>query len=638
MSRKLSVPRWSLVGLVLLVALVALACAKGEEQAVAPAPAAPQAPAAAPAAAPVAAPAPTAPAAPAARPAAETTSAAPSLAAEIKLDPRTDEPGSTMPREVLKYHHSKLPLWTKAKYGGERVGSGGTYNILSMNPFTVFSKRNNWMGMFIMIDAGTCSSIGRTDFSRCDGKRNNNLTGVLVPGIIEKWERPDPLTVVLSVRQGVLWPNLPPMTRSDRSVTVQDVKWYFETQKAEGVYRDTFALVQSFEIVDRTTLRLRFSQPHSTFIEMLSNYGLGIIPRECYEDKAGCLTKRLISPGPFIFDEASYEPRSKANYKKNEEFWLKGLPYLDQLRTIAVTDAAAMRAAFITGQFDAFENYSPRERDALLKQAPNAQVQTQYCSCGSANFMIRMDQAPLNDVRVRRALSMGMDRPKAWLAANDGYNAMGMPMAFDFLGLELFVNLKTAGKYNQYNPEEAKRLLTEAGYPNGLKVAVHMSSTWPARWGSADLVTSIQEDWKKIGVTLELKVIDPQLDANARRDKKWEGMLFSQCWDCSATDPDSYFLVAYSKSPRNLMGINDPVIDDIYLKARSELDIAKRQQFYWDFLNRMYDQQYGMHFGNPSGFEYFAPWLRNAASHVYAYSGVTNFGSWVMWVDPDLKR
>lgn len=626
-----------LIGLSLVVVLVALACAKGEEPAAAPAPSAPQAPAAAPAAAPVATPAPVAPAAPA--PKAETTGLAPSLAAELKLDPRTEEPGSTMPQEVLKYHHSKLPLWTKAKYGGERVGSGGTYNILGMNPFTVFSKRNNWMGMFIMIDAGTCSSIGRTDFSVCNGVRNNNLTGVLVPGIIEKWERSDPLTVVLTMRQGVLWPNLPPMhLRANRNVTIEDVKWYFETQKKEGVYKDTFALVDTFEIVDQKTMRVRFTQPHATFIQMMANYGLGIIPRECYEDKEGCLTKRLISPGPFIFDQASYEPRNKANYLKNEEFWLKGLPYLDRLRTIAVTDTAAMRAAFITGQFDQLENYSPRERDALLKQVPDAQTVTQYCSCGSANFMIRMDQAPLSDVRVRRALSMGMDRPKAWLLANDRYNAMGMPMAFDFLGLELFVNLKTAGKYNQYNPEEAKRLLAEAGFATGLTVPVHMSSTWPARWASQDLVTSITEDWKKIGVTLELKIIDAQLDANARRDKKWEGMLFSQCWDCSATDPDSYFLAAYSKSPRNLMGINDPVIDDIYLRARSELDAAKRQQLYWDFLNRMYDQQYGMHFGNPSGFEYFARWLRNAASHVYAYAGVTNFASWVMWVDPDLMK
>ncbi|MSP78902.1 MAG: ABC transporter substrate-binding protein [Dehalococcoidia bacterium] len=545
-----------------------------------------------------------------------------------------------MPQEVLKYNYTKLPMWTKAKYGGERVGNGGTYSILQQNPFTSFSKRNIFAGMFIMIDAGTCSSIGRTDFSECNGVRNNALVGTLVPGLVEKWERPDPLTVVLTLRQGVLWPNLPPMNlRPNRNVTVEDMKWYFETQKNEGVYRDTFALVDTFEVVDSRTLRLRFAQPHSTFIQMLANYGLGIIPRECYEDKAGCLAKRLISPGPFIYDEAGSEPGNKVIYKKNPEFWLKGLPYLDQLRTIRVTDLAAQRAAYITAQFDQFAVYSPRERDQLLKETPASQVQTQYCSCGSAHFQMRMDQAPLNDVRVRRALSMAMDRPKAWLAGNDGYNAMGSPMAFDFLGLNLFVSLKTAGPYNQYNPAEAKRLLAEAGYPSGFAITVNIANSGAStQYGSVEMVTSLQQDWAKVGVTLQLKLIDAQAEAGLRRDKKWDGMLFSQCYDCNATDPDSYFLVGYSKSVRNLQGINDPIIDDMYLKARSEVDPKKREQIYWDFNNRMFDQMYGMHFGNPSGFEFFAPWLRNASSHVWAYASITNFASWVMWIDPDLMK
>ncbi|MSP78840.1 MAG: ABC transporter substrate-binding protein [Dehalococcoidia bacterium] len=542
-----------------------------------------------------------------------------------------------MPQEVLKYNHTKLPLWTKAKYGGERLGSGGTYSVRSMDPFSSFLKRNTFMGMFIMIDAGTCSSIGRTDFSECNGVRNDNLVGTLVPGVIEKWARPDPLTVVLTLRQNVLWPNLPPMNlRANRNVTIEDVKWYFETQKKEGVYRDTFDLVNTFEVVDQKTLRLKFSQPHSAFFEMLANYGLGIIPRECYEDKAGCLNKRLVSPGPFIYDEANSEVGSKDIFKKNPEFWLKGMPYLDQIRGIRVTDVAATKAAFVTGQFDYYNTYSPRERESMLKQVPSSQVQTSYCSCGSAWFSYRLDKKPMDDIRVRRALSMAIDRPKAWLVGNDGYNAMGAPMAFDFLGLNLFVSLKTAGPYNQYNPVEAKRLLTEAGYANGLSFIAFNS--YGTTYGSADIMTSIQEDWKKVGVALQVQIVT-STDAKLKvQDKNWEGLVFSQCYDCNATDPDSYLLTAYSKSTRNQQGINDPIIDEIYLKSRTELDPAKRRQLYWDFTNRMFDQAYGMHFGNPSGFEFMDVKLRNAASHIWAYAGITNFSSWVMFVDPDLKR
>lgn len=436
--------------------------------------------------------------------------------------------------------------------------------------------------------------------------------------------------MTFQVRRGVLWPLLPGMGRTDRSVTAEDVKWYFETQKKEGVYKNTFELVETFEVVDRYTLRLKWSQPHSTFVEMLANYGLAIVPRECYEDKANCLNKRLLSPGPFILDEASFQPRVRSVVLKNEEFWLKGLPYLDRMVGVTIADIAAQKAAFVTGKTDGYQTVTPRERDVLLEQVPKSRATAAYCSCGTAHFQVRLDKPPFDDVRVRRAVSMAINRPKAWKVANDGYNALGMPMAFDFLGLELYINLKTAGPYYQYNPEEAKRLLKEAGYDKGLTFSMFNSTT---TYAIPETLISMQEDLKAVGVTMDIKQIDGTAMQTLRREKKWDGGIFNVCYDCNATDPDSYLLLAYSQSPRNEMGVNDRTIDEIYLKARGELDPARRQQLYWDFTNRVYDQVFGFHIGTPIGFEHYAPWLQNAASHVYAYSGVHNFASWVMWVD-----
>lgn len=171
---------------VLTLALLAMACSKAEEAAPAPAPAVAPSPTQAPAVAPapVAAPTPAPAAAPAVQ--AQVTSTAPALEAGTKLDPRTIEPGSTFPQETIKFHHFKMPLWEKAQYGGERVGTSAYNPTNYNNPFFNPQKRNVFGGMLIMIDAGTCSSIGRTDFSRCNGVRNNTLAGVLVPGILEK--------------------------------------------------------------------------------------------------------------------------------------------------------------------------------------------------------------------------------------------------------------------------------------------------------------------------------------------------------------------------------------------------------------------------------------------------------------------
>ncbi|MBI2936062.1 MAG: ABC transporter substrate-binding protein, partial [Chloroflexi bacterium] len=544
------------------------------------------------------------------------------------------EPETVWYRDTVKYHVNKFPLWEKAKYGGERLGTSA-FNLGGLiNPFTTAQRRTVAYGMLLLTDVGTCSLLGRTDFSKCNGVRTNNLAGVLVPGIVERWERPDPLTTFLYIRRGVLWPSIPPMTRPDRTVTAEDIKWYMETQKKEGIFKDTFAQVDTFEVVDRFTLKLKFSEPHATFILMLANAGLGIVPKECYDDKPGCLSKRIISPGPFILDESSFTARVQSTVVRNEEFWLKGLPYLDRMRGVAITDPAAQRAAFITGKTDHIGTPSPTEREVLAKQTPKARIQAVFCSCGSDHFLVRLDKKPWDDVRVRRAISMAMDREKAWTVANDGFNAIGMPMAFNFLGIDRFVSLKGAGPYNQFNPTEAKRLLKEAGYESGFSFPVW--NYWTS-YGTQEILLSIKEDLKKVlNVDMEIKQIETAAwFSKTQVEKNWEGGMYSVCYDCNASDPDSFLLMAYSKSPRNVEGINDPIIDEIYLKARRELDDTKRTALYWDFVNRMYDQAYAFHFGNPSGFEHFAPWLMNAVSHIFAYAHVHNFTSWVQFVDPD---
>jgi peptide/nickel transport system substrate-binding protein/glutathione transport system substrate-binding protein len=606
--------------------LLGVACA-GQEKSAAPAPAStpPAAGAATPAPAATAAPAPAAPSLQ------QTTSAALDTAT-IRIDPRSNEPASTFVTELIKYHPSKLPLWEKAKYGGERLGTSAYNPAVFNNPLkNYYLGRPNFFGMFLLVDVGTCSLVNRTDFSLCPGKRTNNLGGTLVPGLVERWEQSNAVTIVLHIRQGVLWPAISPMNRPDRTLTAEDVKWYFQIQKKEGVFRDTFLLIETIDVLDRFTLKLNFREPHADFIRMLASAGLGILSKECYEEQ-GCLDKHIISPGPFILNEKTYEPRVRSVIERNPEFYLKGLPYLDRQLGVTITDPAAQKAAFITRKTDHFSTFSPTERDALVRQYPQSYLHVGICTCGSAHFEMRMDKQPMTDVRVRQAVSMGMDRAKAWQVAREGFDALGMPMAYDYLGLELPVSLKEAGSSYQYNPDAAKRLLNEAGYSQGLTVPVF--SSWRT-YGSPELILSIAEDLKKVGVQLDVRMVDGVTATQMQLDKKWDGFWFSQCYSCSAVDSDSYFLAAYSKSPQNYMGINDPKIDDMYLRARQELDPAKRQAILWDFTRYMFDQVYGVHFGTPTIFCHFAGWLRNAACHVYAYAGVHNMTGWIMWVDQD---
>lgn len=626
----------------LATALLGVACAKAEEAA-APAPAAAPsaAPAAAPAPLPAAAPAPAPVAAPTPSVPADTSRgeapSAPTVAeAVIRLNPLVDEPNSTFPRELIKFHPSKLPLWDRAVYGGVEWGTSVQALGPTINPFLTYQLgRPNLYGMFMLVDVGTCSLVGREDFSRCHGKRTNLLAGTLAPGIFEKWERPNSLTVKFTMRKGVLWPAIPPMGRTDREVTANDVVWYFETQKAGGIYQDTFGLTSGIRALDRYTVQVDFKEPHADFFRMVASTGFGIVPKECYEQK-DCLNSKIISPGPYIIDQASYQPRVRTEYVKNEEFWLKGLPYLDRKIGIAINDPAAQRAAFQTGQIDYVQTYTPSERDLLIKQVPGQHNMAIMCTCGSGHLLPKVTLAPLNDVRVRQALSMAIDRPRLWQLCCGGATMMGIPMAFDYLGLELAPKLSELGPVVQYNPTEAKRLLKEAGYESGF--TVNLWTSWTT-FASPEIYAAVQDDWKRnLGVRLEVKMVDSATSRTKRQQGEWEGFHFDQCYVCAATDADSYFLTAVSYSKQNFAGINDPKIDEMYLRARGELDPAKRVTVLWEFTRRMLDQGYGIHVSSPVAYDHMQPWVYNKGAHIYGYASLTNLAAWPTFVDTEQKR
>lgn len=620
-----------LVGLS-LVLLFVLACAKTEEAA-APSPT----PAAAPASStPAVTPAPAAPSpAPATAPlvpAVTGQTAAPltaPVAGTIQLDPRSQEPLSKYPAEFVRNHYTKRLMWEKAKYGGERLGTSVFSTSSAGNPFRfVVLGRPNYLAGMLQYDSGICSLLDRTDYSRCPGQRVNAMNPAVVPWVIERWERPAPLTVTLRVRQGVLWPAIPPMNRQDRSVTAEDIKWYMETQKKEGVERYTFELVDRIEVRDRFTLEITFTSPHADFIRMLAAPSLGLVPRECYEEK-NCLTSKIISPGPYLVD--TIVPRERSVLVKNEEFFLKGLPYIDRMSAINIADPASQKAAFITGKVDYWIANFPSERDAVDKQVPGLQHQTGFSWGGSWNFQPRADRPPFNDARVRQAISMAINRPEIWTVAYEGASMTSVPVPLAYLGLELPPRLSELGPTHQYNPEGAKKLLAEAGYPNGFTVTLWNSSS---TYGAYEVITAVQDQLKRVGIILEPKTIDGTSRSNMKNARNWEGFQYEIGWGYPGMDLDFAFLQVYSKSPQNLMGINDPKIDDLYLKAKGELDPVKRQAMAWEYVRYMMDQAYAIHVANPVSFNIYQPWLANIAHFVAAGSQVYNIGGWPGWIDP----
>lgn len=621
-------PGWSSLALVLgllVLAVLAVACAKSEEPAVAPAPAAaPAAPSATPAPAPTPSPVPaTAPAA--------ATAAAPAVRALTQGGPAVDLEKMNAQGAVQWVNQAgtaKLKLWENAQYGGEaRVAAAQWNSALYIDPNLLFLSRPTTSGMLLLLDMGRCSLVGRTDYSRCNGQVGKNNTTAIIPGLFERWEQPDPMTYVFTLRKGVLWPAAGPMKRSDREVTSEDIVWFMEYVRTKNILRDNLVLVDSIQAPDRYTVRVRMKQPHADFLLNIAHTSMGVFPKECIsvEGKFECLSTNWVSPGPFRLK--TDELRVRGVWEKNPEFYLKGLPYFDRVVASALNDPASQKAAWLTGQLDTYITASVTEMRDLSKRIAGSQVEAQVTN-GGLNALRFNFTGPLSDARVRRALAMTIDHPGMWQTARDGFDYFPPLVPKNYFGENFFMYLDLAGENYQLNPTRAKQLLQEAGFGGGFTVTLNTSQSSGPGY---DMFLWIQSQWKRqLNVDLKINTLDRTTLAASFNEGKWDGLIAVSGWNLTFwPDADTPFLQMIKGSRQNIEKIDDPKINDLFVRQRSELNPAKRTALLWEYESYEVTQIYALRLGSIAQFMIHQPFEMNGASHTVAYYVVFNGPTWL---------
>src|SRR5262245_30097070 len=180
-----------------------------------------------------------------------------------------------------------------------------------------------------------------------------------------------------------------------------------------------------------------------------------------------------IGTGPFLLER--YEPNVKTVFKRNPDYFRQGQPYVDGGEWLVLEDESTGLAMYRTGQTDCgpWHWLGGRQQDleAFKKIQPNL-VYQDYLSNVPGVIYMRTDQAPFNDVRVRRAISHAIDRQEL-IDAVWGRGESTPAVARGLVEWSLSVDqLGPGAKYYQYNPKEARRLLAEAGYAHGFKTAL----------------------------------------------------------------------------------------------------------------------------------------------------------------------
>ncbi len=497
---------------------------------------------------------------------------------------------------------SKYPDWIPASPKPPKRG-GTLTRASAWDPPVIDPRLTQSVGLYQFAGL-TSNRLVRYAFTdEASGPGDMSLKGDLA----ESWAAsPDHRVWTFKLRQGVKWQNLPPL--NGRELTAADVKYCFEQYAKEGVQAFTFQEIEGMETPDKHTLRVHLKTPNTLFPQNVAEPVTLIFSREVLEED-GDPKKRLIGTGPYIVKEHTCKVR--VVLQRNPDYWDKGRPYVDEYVILSTPDAATRLAAFRTGQADFIWVASPSEVETVLKTNPATVVQSYHNTLAPFGLALAQDRAPFNDVRVRRAVSMAIDRQKMVDTVFEGHGILGWGVPYIYYQ-DTPPTAKDLGPWWQYRPADAKKLLAEAGHPNGFETTLFYYEYFPQMTSEVQLV---QQDLKRnLNINVKITKLDYTTYYGRYVESKWDGMSWGfQSGHAVGLDERTYMYM-HSRSTKNFFRVNDPVIDELTTKLRRTPDKAEQRLIAKKIVDREYDQVLRMWMPYDNGFLVFQPHARNMAA------------------------
>jgi len=529
--------------------------------------------------------------------------------------------------EIYKYHWSRMTFSKNApKYGGvfrtSTVGDGPSWD-----PTEPSGVNASLMQLFF-------NRLVKADMSWSDAFANKrNFFKLLLTGdLSDKFEQPDTLTFTFHFPSGIKFHNVEPtngheLTTDDVAYSLEAFRAPTQTDKA-GIFRD----VDSVQAIDKYTLQVKMKRPAAYFLYSLAGPYADIFSRQAYEKQGGLANSKPTGTGPFILDRHDY--RSLTTAHKNPDYFVQGRPYLDGVEFHWIPDRAALVAAYRVGQIDNFtgnDSWEVFENVMKTEQGKTDVNIYQQNSGGQPHFAVYEDKPPFNDLRIRRAVSMGLDRDALVKGRYTvGRWSVGFPT--DWSGQDYPTIPSQFGPYFQYNVEGAKKMLSAAG-ASDLAFTLWAASTT----GQVDdQVTLAMAYWQQMGLKPTLKLLDQVAFNQAQIAHQVDGMTFTNGIGNGGTDLDDFtYRIYHTGEANNLYGVDDPELNTLLEAQQKEFDRGKREQIGAQILARGFDQVHRIWAASFLGKDFKRPFVQNYVSHdVYFYANA--WGSYQLadtWLD-----
>ena len=444
----------------------------------------------------------------------------------------------------------------------------------------------------------------------------------MAPGLAESWDTPDRNNFIFHLRKNATWHDGQPFTAKDVVHTITFLK------ENRGKVNDSqyAANVAKVEAVDDYTVKLTTTSPDPDTLSAL--YQVEITAKHV-ADAGKQLENVAIGTGPFILKD--FKTESGFTVARNPNYWLKDMPYLDGIAGHYISDRGTVIAGFAADNLDVMNAEDKVQFGTVQQIKPTATYERFYGQYSYGPFFA-LDTPPFNDVRVRRAMSLTFDRQDGITKAAFGEGVVNPPAIYGWkkgFAIPQEELLKLPG----YNPDtrqqdiaEAKRLMAEAGFPNGFSVKLSYGS---ASTNPKPIAEVFAASLQPLGINFSLIPLDRAGAAQADRDENFEMYILGTSSRDTRADLYERF---HSKGVFNKRGPKDPELDAILEKYQTEFDIPTAQKLAQQFQRRLYDQAYFIGAFERASYTIYQPWVHDVLNN-YGANPIPYWNPPRAWMD-----
>jgi peptide/nickel transport system substrate-binding protein len=469
--------------------------------------------------------------------------------------------------------------------------------------------------------------------------------------LAESWDiSPDGLTYTFNIRKGVRWHNKAPM--NGRELTAKDIEYNFHRNMGMGKFTEPSASrgsladlgIASIEATDDMTVVFKLSRPHYQGFQFIMDwYNTWIQPPEVIEEHGSIDNwQDLVGTGPYML--VDWVRGTSTTYEKNPDYWgfdekfpQNRLPYIDTLTTLVILEVPTILAALRSGQVDhigepgASQLKAVDEADSLRRTNPELVMHTFF---QRSNTAIRLDttKPPFDDIRVRQAMQRALDLK----TINDSYykgTAKWQPQGVIGEALSGYTPFdqwpERLKQSYAYDPEGAKKLLKEAGYPNGFKTVLN-------HFGEFDVSYTelAAEYFRAIGVDVEIRLLDRATFIPLVTEGTMEGIAMTvQGWNIPWGAAGALRFRMHSTSDWNLHKFKDAEVDAKIEAAEAAATMEEQLRLASELDMKLIEQHWYVWGPKAGKFMAVQPWVKgyNGEVHLGPQNRLPIFAR--LWID-----